>query len=297
MPAADSSSLDFKQWGLLAIQDGGRRKPVDTFAREALIKINGRSTYTASGGKTWQGNDFILSALLETHDWKNQPMVLVSLGKLVEQLGLDKGQRRFSFAQLTALPELSRLAGEVHELQKAEKPLDRVQKEVLNVSQRLTLLTRIMDGSAFLIIPAAQQVTDAWIVPPEYSKYYREEQFAPVQTHLQAFATAYVKADGFQFARAAQQLREATRALSPAIYPNEKQLRLEYFYNHFDGFYRAAWSYGLALLLLAIAYARGKAGASAEHRGGCDSRRPAFSRQCHHDALHDRRPPAGDEHV
>ncbi|MEY2560509.1 MAG: hypothetical protein QOG51_924, partial [Verrucomicrobiota bacterium] len=34
MPAADSSSLDFKQFGLLAIQDGGRRKPVDTYARE-----------------------------------------------------------------------------------------------------------------------------------------------------------------------------------------------------------------------------------------------------------------------
>ena len=40
MPAADSSSLDFKQWGLLAIQDGGRRKPIDTFAREALIKTH-----------------------------------------------------------------------------------------------------------------------------------------------------------------------------------------------------------------------------------------------------------------
>ena len=117
-----------------------------------------------------------------------------------------------------------------------------------------------MDGSAFLIIPSAEKVTDAWIVPPEYSKYYRDEQFAPVQTQLQAFATAYVKADGFQFSRAAQQLREATRALSAAIYPNEKQLRLEYTYNHFDGFYRAAWAYGLALVLLAIAYARGKAG-------------------------------------
>ena len=46
MPAADSSSLDFKQWGLLAIQDGGRRKPIDTFARETLIKITGRSTYS-----------------------------------------------------------------------------------------------------------------------------------------------------------------------------------------------------------------------------------------------------------
>src|SRR5207249_587875 len=46
MPAADSSSLDFKQWGLLAIQDGGRRKPIDTFARETLIKTTGRSSYT-----------------------------------------------------------------------------------------------------------------------------------------------------------------------------------------------------------------------------------------------------------
>ena len=118
MPAADTGSLDFKQWGLLAIQDGGRRKPIDTFAREALIKITGRSTYQAPGGKRWQANDFVLSAVLETRDWKNEPMVLVSLGKLVEQLGLDKTQRRFSFAQLTALPELNRLANEAHDLRK-----------------------------------------------------------------------------------------------------------------------------------------------------------------------------------
>jgi hypothetical protein len=39
LPAANSSNMDFKQFGLLAIQDGGRRKPIDTFAREALIRI------------------------------------------------------------------------------------------------------------------------------------------------------------------------------------------------------------------------------------------------------------------
>ena len=126
MPAADSSTLDFKQWGLLAIQDGGRRKPVDTFAREALIKITGRSVYRAQGGKKWQANDLVLSALLETFDWKNEPMVLVALGKLTEHLGVDQTKRRFSFAQLTALPEMNRLAGEVHALRKAEKPLDRL---------------------------------------------------------------------------------------------------------------------------------------------------------------------------
>src|SRR5205823_1153984 len=105
---AGTEALDFKSYGLLAIQDNGRRKPIDTFARETLIRISGRSTYT-SAGKTWQPNDFVLSALTATHDWKNEPMVLVSFGKLKERLGLDKTQRRFSFAQLAALPELNRL--------------------------------------------------------------------------------------------------------------------------------------------------------------------------------------------
>jgi cytochrome c-type biogenesis protein CcsB len=261
MPAADSSSLDFKQWGLLAIQDGGRRKPVDTFARETLIKITGRSTYTA-GAKTWQATDFILSMLLDTHDWKTEPMILVSLGELKERLGLPRQERRFSFAQLTALPELNTLAGQAHALQKAEKPLSRLQNEVLSVSARLALFAHVMDGSAFLLAPAPEKTTDAWVVPPAFAQYYNEQQFAPVQTQLQAMANAYVKGDAFGFSRAASQLRDNLRQLSPKIYPAESQLRLEYFYNHWDGFYRAAWSYGIALLLLAIAQMRSRSNAA-----------------------------------
>src|SRR5688572_15454579 len=255
MPAADSSSLDFKQWGLLAIQDGGRRKPVDTFAREALIKISGRSTYSSSG-KKWQGTDFVLSMLLDTHDWKSQPMILVSLGELKQKLELPEQQRRFSFTQLTALPELNRLAGEAHALRKAEKPLSRLQSEVMSVSERLTLFANIMNGHSFLLVPAPEKTTDPWLVPPAFAQHYKEEQFAPIQTQLQTMANAYAKADGFAFSRAANQLRDSLRQLSPKIYPTEKELRLEYFYNHFDGFYRAAWAYGIALLLLGIAHWR-----------------------------------------
>ena len=298
MPAADSGSLDFKQCGLLAIQDGGRRKPIDTFARETLIKTTGRSSYTDTRGKNWQANDFLLSMLLDTHDWKSEPMILVSLGQLAEKLGLDKTQRRFSFAQLTSLPELNALAGEAHALRKAEKPLDRLQSEVMSVSERLALFAHVMDGSAFLLVPAAEKTTDAWLVPPEFSHYYDESQFAAPQTQLQTLATAYTKGDGFQFSRAANQLRDGLRGLSPKIYPDESQLRLEYFYNHWDGFYRAAWCYGIALVLLAIAYARGKGGRGSQAIGVVDRDcRSALSREWNHDALHDRGPAAGDEHV
>lgn len=256
VPIVDSGSLDFKQWGLLGIQDGGRRKPIDTFARETLIRTTGRSTYTDAVGKTWQPNDFILSMLLDTHDWKDEPMILVSLGQLTEKLGLDTTKRRFSFAQLSALPELNVLAAEAHALRKAEKPLDRVQSEVLSVSERLALFARVMDGNAFLLVPGREKKADAWLVPPEFGQYYEEPQFAEAQAQLQTVANSYTKGDGFQFSRAANQLRETLRRLSPNIYPAESLLRLEYFYNHWDGFYRAAWCYSIALALLVIAQAR-----------------------------------------
>jgi cytochrome c-type biogenesis protein CcsB len=251
-PAADTNTLDLKQWGLLAMQDGGRRKPVDTFAKETLIRITGRSTYTDSTGRKWRPNDIVLSALIETRDWKSEPMVLISSGQLIEQLGLDKTQRRFSFAQLAGSAELQRIANEAQAAKRAEKPLNRVQQEALSVSDRLTLLAHLMDGSALLILPAATNDTDPWVEPSGWSKYYSEAQFAPIQTQLQTLTTAYVNADTFNFGRAANQLRENLRVLSPSIYPQERQLRLEYFYNHFDAFYRAIWCYAVAFILLLI---------------------------------------------
>jgi cytochrome c-type biogenesis protein CcsB len=254
----DSRTLDFRQFGLLAIQDGGRRKPIDTFARETLIRITARSTYTDKSGRPWQPNDFILSALLETHDWKNEPMVLVSLGALKQDLGLDKRQRRFSFSQLAASSELQRIANEAHALKRAEKPLDRIEQEALSVSDRLALFAHVMDGSAFLIVPAPGNKADAWLLPDPsaISGAYKEAQLAAPLAAVTKMMHAYQEADGFQFSSAARELREDLRALKPSIYPTEKDLRLEYFYNHFDGFYRAIWCYGIAFLALLIGHAR-----------------------------------------
>ena len=124
---------------------------------------------------------------------------------------------------------------------RAEKPLTRVQQEALSVSDRLTLLAHVMDGSALLIVPAPATETDSWVEPSAWSKYYSEAQFAPIRVQLQTVVTGYVNGDPFNFSRAANQLRENMRALSPSIYPRDQQLRLEYFYNQFEAFYRAIW--------------------------------------------------------
>ncbi len=255
---ADTRALDFKQFGLLAVQDGGRRKPIDTFARETLTKLTGRSSYTDRGGRKWQASDFLLSALLETRDWKSEPMILVSFGKLKTQLGLDKTQRRFSFAQLAGSAQLQRVANEARALKSAEKPLDRVQQEALSVSDRLALFARVMDGSAFLVVPAPKNAIDPWLMPEpaNVATYYDEQQFAPAMSALTKMMQAYGPADAFNFTAAAREARQNLRALSPSVYPTESKLRLEYFYKHFDGFYRAIWLYGLAFVLLLVAHLR-----------------------------------------
>src|SRR5437763_1755485 len=256
----DTGHLDFKQFGLLAIQDNGRRKPIDTFARQTLIQLTGRSTYTDKAGRHWTPNDFLLSTVLETRDWKEEPMVLVSFGKLKEELGLEKTQRRFSFAQLSGAAALPQIANEARERKRAEKPLDRVQQEALSVSDRVALFARVMDGGALLIVPSPREETDPWASrePSAIASYYNESEFAAAGISLQEMLTAYGQTDPFKFSRSANQLRERLRALSPLIYPTVSSLRLEYFYNHFEGFYRAIWFYGIAFLSLLIAHLRNR---------------------------------------
>jgi cytochrome c-type biogenesis protein CcsB len=256
--AADTRGLDFKEFGLLAIQDNGRRKPIDTFAKQTLIQLTGRSSHTDKAGRQWTPNDFLLSAVLETRDWKEEPMVLVSFGELKGQLGLEKTQRRFSFAQLSGSVELPRIANKARERKRLERPINRLQQEALSVSDRLTLFARVMDGSALLIVPSPDKETDPW-VPPEplaMTSYYNESQSEAVGPPLQEMIAAYQEADSFKFTRSAYQLRERLRTLSPSIYPTESKLRLEYFYNHFEGFYRAIWFYGIAFLTLLIVHLR-----------------------------------------
>src|SRR5881392_472177 len=259
----DTRSLNFKEFGLLAIQDNGRRKPIDTFARQTLIQLTGRSSYTDKAGWQWTPNDFLLSTVLETRDWKEEPMVLVSFGELKEHLGLEKTQRRFSFAQLSGAAALPQIANEARERKRAEKSLDRVQQEALSVSERLALFARVMDGGALLIVPSPKNETDPWVppLPLAIASYYNESRSEAVTPPLQEMMAAYNEADSFKFSRSANQLREKLRALSPSIYPTESNLRLEYFYNHFEGFYRAIWFYGIAFLILLIAHLRNRGGA------------------------------------
>jgi cytochrome c-type biogenesis protein CcsB len=244
-----ATSLDFKEWGLIAVQDGGRRKPMDTLARETLVRLSGQRDVKAFG-QTWAPSDFMLSMLLDTHDWRQEPILLVGFRPLTERLGLDPARKQFSYMELAHASALGPLIEEAHDTRdEGDKP-DRLHQEAENVAGRMALFDQVEKGDVFLIVPAPKDAKQAWLLPPDFATYYSADQFAPATQALQALAAAYIAGDAFQFSSHAHELREALRTLSPAVYPTETDLGVEYFYNQLRPFDWAAAAYAVALLLL-----------------------------------------------
>lgn len=253
--AATVEPLDFNQWALLAIQEGGRRKPVDTFATETLLRLSGRRTVEANGRK-WSANDFLLSMLLDTFDWKKEPLILVGYKPLVEDLGLDGTRKRFSFEELAGIPKLRPLAAQGGALRKSGQEVPRAMKEAESVMGRLELFAAVSGGAALNIVPPPGGGPGArWLVPTESSAGIPPERYGPVTTHLSELAQAYLGRDNFNFNLHAGRLRESLRAINPAVYPSERELKLEYFYNHLKPFDWAAWLYAIGFAGIWIASA------------------------------------------
>jgi cytochrome c-type biogenesis protein CcsB len=260
------AAVDVSAWGHLAIQDGDRIKPMDTFAEESLVRISGRSSIKA-GERTWEADEWVLSMLLDTHPWSEEPMILVSHRPLVVKLGLDPKQKRFTFKQLAAVPMLQDLLREAHGLRREEKTLSRELLEAENVAARLTVFGRIAEGSAFLLVPPAGEAP-GWMTPPEAQPVYGEEKFAAALKHLQAVGTHYLAGEAFPFALNANQLRQAIRELRPELYPTESVLRVEVFYNRANLFEHTTWIFVVAFVLLLLSRPRQKGAAPTEKKAG-----------------------------
>jgi cytochrome c-type biogenesis protein CcsB len=246
---AATPALDFKEWGLLAVQEGGRRKPMDTLARETVVRLTGQRDVIAFGA-TWAPSDFLLSMLLDTHDWRKEPILLVGFRPLAERLGLDTTRKQFSYMDFAHATTLDSLVQEAHDIRGANGKPDRLHQEAENLAGRMALFDQVEKGDLFLIVPAPKDVKQAWLLPPDFATFYVVTQFAPATKALQELAAAYVARDAVQFSAHAAELRQAMRSLSPAIYPTERDLKIECFYNQLRPFDWAAGAYATSLLLL-----------------------------------------------
>jgi ABC-type transport system involved in cytochrome c biogenesis permease subunit len=254
---------DLAAWREIAVQDGGRYKPLDTFAREAARGLVGPRPFGAESIKGLPPAEWLLAMMADPERWKDEPIVRVTHAGLRAAVGLEPGRDRYSFRELSTHEPFLTAAARIHERlrQDGEARLDPLEQEIVTTYDHLAQMAGVLSGAALRVVPASvshpphpgherHQAQDEWSAIAELEG--RAGPAARLRGQLDAVVAAYARGDRAAAGAAAAELRDGLRALDPPRYPEAATLRREVRYNTLKPF-RTSWLLYLGALLLLMA--------------------------------------------
>ena len=106
-----TGSVDAKRMKRIVIFDQGRVKPLDSFAKEKLLLINGKSTMTDVAGNKYDAINWLARVMFKPEDVLDDKIIKISFPEVLDalQMSPDKS-RRHSFNEIARrMPMLERL--------------------------------------------------------------------------------------------------------------------------------------------------------------------------------------------
>ncbi|MEM1251474.1 MAG: cytochrome c biogenesis protein CcsA [Cyanobacteria bacterium P01_H01_bin.21] len=254
MPVSQFQPSALDSLETMTVQQGGRKKPLDTVAQETVAKIHGASTYNHDGIQESAMETF-MSLWLNNRNWNEEPFVLVSYRPLKELAGLDLEQKHFSFETLMRNQPLGDVVRSAHSKQIDEQDLTRDEREALTIEDRLQLMLSMVSDDAIAIVPHPSDIKGKWVGITEAQSLYEAESVAPLLANFAIIKQTILSGTDHlpMLAPLAQSLKEGLAELSPTVYPADGVMRREVFFNHFHPFAKAWQLYGIAFVLMLAA--------------------------------------------
>jgi ABC-type transport system involved in cytochrome c biogenesis permease subunit len=225
----------------VAIQESGRLKPLDSFARELSRRVTGARAFGAQSVGGLDPVEWILAMLADPGKWRAEPIIRVTHAGLRDAAGLPKGKDRYSFDELTEHAGFLKAAEAVHEKQRQDREarLDPIEREIATLYDTLGMLQAVFTGEALRIVPHPGDANETW-----YSLRDIQAADAPALTRLRSLVAALVLAyhdnDKATLGPSAAALQKRLAELAPAVYPEATDLAREVRYNTLKPF-RLAW--------------------------------------------------------
>jgi len=147
------------KFGHLVIQDnGGRLKPLNTFASELMRKVYGKDHY-----KGLDADQVLLSMILNPIDWQFVPMIKVdprtSVGKTIGVT--DKYARFYDFFDENGVYKIAKAVEEAY--QKKPGARGTYDKELLKVDERVNVFYMAFNGTLLRLFPLPNDVNNKWV--------------------------------------------------------------------------------------------------------------------------------------
>lgn len=242
-------------FGQLVIQDeGGRMKPVNTFASELLRKVSRSDHY-----KGMDANQAFLSMSEYPRIWVELPLINLKRGNdsIRRIIGVPDDTRQVSLIQMFDEMGNNKLGPYLEEASKSPTP-NQNQKDLLKTYESLYLLNQGLSGSILRIFPIPNDDNNTWVSFPEL-------EFAGIQgadslftrnimpLYFKALREARVSGD---YTRADEYLENITvfqKRYGSSIMPTERRVNAEILYNQLDIFNRL-YKYFLLIGIVMFAF-------------------------------------------
>jgi len=235
-------AVDVTSFENLAIQDGGRVKPFDTFARESVQLITGSQTHN---GK--KATEVVLAWLIFPNQWNEQKFIQIKNLQLKNELAMKVADNFISPMELVHNNKLASEMTALSHLEKEKKKLNPYFQAIQRVNNQLSLYNEIITGMGIRLVP--QTLSPDWLPLSDLKGEY-QEGFGSIAL---GFVTAITKEDIKPFQRAVLKFKELAKASAPRVYPSDASLQEEIFYNQTHPFRIAYIVYLLSAIFFAFA--------------------------------------------
>lgn len=235
--ATSRPDIPVDEMGKLLIQDGGRKKPFDTYARENLVKLSGRTHWKDSNGSRWDALEVLTDMALGTNNWLDEKIIKVPYIPLKNELGLTHKEAFFSYNDLRGNPSVVQKISNLLNPNKKETHPAKLTTEAMILSRQLRQIEMLTSPGNYSWVPVSGG--GMWLSVEEGADVYKEQ--LPKMTEIyDQMVFAYRAGDAALFTTSVDYFSTQLQTLvAPEIYPIQK-LDKELFYNHLHPF-RLAW--------------------------------------------------------
>lgn len=237
----------------LAVQLDGRKKPLDTVARETVAQIHGRLNYQTTDGENLDYLQTYLSLWFNNRDWNEEPFILFSYRPLKEKVGLDPEKKYFTFVELME-SNLGSFVLATREKQINNQELNRDEREALAIEERLALIIDTVGQNTLPLVPHPTDIKGTWASIPLASEYYPSSEIESLLTTYATLKQSYQihPQKSSLLGEVARQLQIQLRSLSPNIYPTPATLKREVSFYKLHPFGKAWKLYAIAFSVMLI---------------------------------------------
>lgn len=239
----------------LPVQDGGRVKPYDSFSREMLEIVYGKTKFEGR-----HASEIVLTWMLSPQAWDGKKIFEVRNHEVLQAMNLPKDQRYFTGEELFAGDRFALLRQELQAKRETKEKLDPYFQALQRLENQFFVFQEIAAGRMLKVAPPKEG--DSWLavadLPPHLQEKFLDVTKAFV-THLGAIASnASTSSSGAALDEAVKKFEEAARAENPPLYDVGGRIGAEVHYNSFHPFRWSYIFYFLAFLVLLLVWTLSK---------------------------------------